>query len=227
METSKRQISMFGEDELTSLQADSHVSPIQLQEKGLARRMSATSGQRCLEQFEKFNRPGLWAKTFSALLIGTGDWFSTRCKLTWRLRGTKYNRLYFQLVPSTLPIEEIEFGLLLTATTREEVQDLEKFKKRMEKYPNGTTMPNLATQVMSLLPTPTATSDAKGGCTRTDPTRQNDSLANAIHGQIGDIGKTSQLNPQFVLEMMGFNPDWTLLPFLNGETNPSKQEVTQ
>ncbi|MFY8160230.1 MAG: hypothetical protein ACOVNU_02790 [Candidatus Kapaibacteriota bacterium] len=36
-------------------------------------------------------------------------------------------------------------------------------------------------------------------------------------------GKTSQLNPQFVLEMMGFPTDWTLLPFLNGETNQSKQ----
>ena len=31
-------------------------------------------------------------------------------------------------------------------------------------------------------------------------------------------GKTSQLNPQFVAEMMGFPTDWTILPFLNGET---------
>lgn len=31
-------------------------------------------------------------------------------------------------------------------------------------------------------------------------------------------GQTSQLSPQFVMEMMGFPPDWTLLPFLNGET---------
>jgi hypothetical protein len=42
-----------------------------------------------------------------------------------------------------------------------------------------------------------------------------------------ETGKTSQLNPLFVLEMMGFNPDWTLLPFLNGETNPSKPQETQ
>ena len=45
-------------------------------------------------------------------------------------------------------------GLLLTPTTSEQVQDLGKFKARMEKYPNGTTMPNLATQVVGLLPTP-------------------------------------------------------------------------
>lgn len=30
-------------------------------------------------------------------------------------------------------------------------------------------------------------------------------------------GTTSQLNPLFVAEMMGFPPDWTVSPFLNGE----------
>jgi hypothetical protein len=37
-------------------------------------------------------------------------------------------------------------------------------------------------------------------------------------------GTNSQLSPQFVMEMMGFPTDWTLLPFLNGETNQSKPE---
>jgi hypothetical protein len=40
-------------------------------------------------------------------------------------------------------------------------------------------------------------------------------------------GKTSHLSPQFVLEMMGFPTDWTLLPFLSGETSQLKQEETQ
>jgi site-specific DNA-cytosine methylase len=40
-------------------------------------------------------------------------------------------------------------------------------------------------------------------------------------------GKTSQLSPQFVMEMMGFPTDWTELPFLNGEKNQSKQGETQ
>jgi hypothetical protein len=31
-------------------------------------------------------------------------------------------------------------------------------------------------------------------------------------------GKSSQLNPQFVAEMMGFPVNWTELPFLSGET---------
>jgi hypothetical protein len=32
-------------------------------------------------------------------------------------------------------------------------------------------------------------------------------------------GQNSQLNPLFVAEMMGFPPDWTVLPFLSGGKN--------
>jgi DNA (cytosine-5)-methyltransferase 1 len=35
-------------------------------------------------------------------------------------------------------------------------------------------------------------------------------------------GAYSQLNPRFVAEMMGFPPNWTELPFLNGETESIK-----
>jgi hypothetical protein len=78
-------------------------------------------------------------------------WYLKRCALTWKLVGTPYNRLYFQLQVSALPTEEIESGLLLTPTTREEVMDTDKFQERMEKYDNGTTVPNLATQVVGML----------------------------------------------------------------------------
>jgi len=67
--------------------------------------------------------------------------------LTWKAKITKSNRLLFQLVPSTLRTDETGSGLLLTPRTRETEQDLEKFKARMAKYRNGTTMPNLATQI--------------------------------------------------------------------------------
>jgi hypothetical protein len=36
------------------------------------------------------------------------------------------------------------------------------------------------------------------------------------------LGISSQLNPRFVAEMMGFPPNWTELPFQSGEKNPSK-----
>jgi hypothetical protein len=41
------------------------------------------------------------------------------------------------------------------------------------------------------------------------------------------FGTRSHLSPQFVMEMMGFPTDWTILPFLNGEMNQSKQEEMQ
>jgi hypothetical protein len=40
-------------------------------------------------------------------------------------------------------------------------------------------------------------------------------------------GQTSQLNPRFVAEMMGFPPNWTELPFQSGEQNQSKDTETQ
>jgi hypothetical protein len=41
-----------------------------------------------------------------------------------------------------------------------------------------------------------------------------------------EFGRNSQLNPQFVMEMMGFPPDWTLLPFLSGDKSQSRAVET-
>ena len=53
--------------------------------------------------------------------------------------------------------------------------------------------------------------------------RQQD-LPMVIHGH---LGMNSQLNPQFVAEMMGFPPNWTELPFLNGDKKASKDTEMQ
>jgi site-specific DNA-cytosine methylase len=240
-----------------------------------------------------------------------GDWYSKRCALIWKGKAMKCNRFLFQLQVSTHRTEEIGFGLLLTPTTREEVQDLEKFQQRMEKYPNGTKIPNLATQVHSLLPTPTTRSDGGRATTMENGVMKNKShttgttygitlgqlakaqmlptpsaydwntsrkeetfiKAQARHKAKGvnlqnplkqmatmgmlptpsanedsyrlqgntqaskcleamarkgelENGKRSPLSPRFVLEMMGFPIDWTLLPFLSGEKNQLKQLET-
>src|SRR5690554_3073691 len=114
MKTLKKQISLFTADKSTSSREDSHVSPTHRQEKDWGKMTSDTSGRKCLEQLERLPQLGSWAKTFTALLIGMEGWSSKRCRLTWKLKGTKYNRIYFQLQPSTLPISDIEFGLLPT-----------------------------------------------------------------------------------------------------------------
>jgi len=155
-----------------------------------------------------------------------GDWYSTRCAMTWKGKDMKSSRLLFQLQVSTHRTKEKEYGLLLTPTTREQVQDLDKFKKRMEKYPNGTTMPNLATQISSLmLPTPTARCWNTGtDIERTDGITRRSELN---HLMAQENGKPSQLSPLFVEEMMGFPENWTALPFQNGETSQLKPMETQ
>tara|TARA_R110000803_G_scaffold190011_1_gene252518 strand:+ start:263 stop:661 length:399 start_codon:yes stop_codon:yes gene_type:complete len=131
------------------------------------------------------------------LLIGRKDWFSKRVALTWKILGTPSNRLLFQLVPQTHPIEETEFGLLLKTPT---VMDGEVTSGK--KNPSSGDSGTLAQEIMSEYP----------------PTMQKLGMLSA--------GKTSQLNPLFVEEMMGFPKNWTALPFQSGEGNQSKHMET-
>jgi hypothetical protein len=77
--------------------------------------------------------------------------------------------------------------------------------------------------IHQLLPTP-ATRDYKGCNSLEKMKSQIEDGERAHQGQLANFiavqtGKTSQLNPRFVAEMMGFPPDWLELPFLNTETN--------
>lgn len=273
MATSQRQTSLFTEENATYLQEDSLVSHTASQENDLEKTMTDTSSRKCLERFGKFDRHGSWAKTFSELLIGMKGWYSTKCRLTWKLKGTKYRRMYFQLQVSTLHIEGTGFGLLPTATASDATSgsiigkndtyhitkngtprkvnqngingpvglgrfavmgllptptvmdtncgDLEKIDQRRERAKStskngngfGVTIGELANR--GLLPTPT-TRDFKGGNSIEHLTREeynkNGKLKDNHINQLPNYvklhtGKTSQLNPRFVMEMMGFTPN--------------------
>jgi hypothetical protein len=302
MKTLPKQISLFTEASAESSRGVFLASPTQKQASGSAKKTSATSGQKCLEQFGRFNQIGLWAKTFAGLLIGREGWFSTRCKLAWKLKGTKSSRLYFQLAVSTLRIEEIGFGLLLKTPSAMDSYS-ENLSKKEQKFGNSGT---LAQEVQTgfiykrgLLPTPT-TQEPSSNCELTETGRRKGAAesseshslnlgrmaamgliptpraqsANAPcqHGtggmglqewaagmlptpaysnhkgasrrealeargrlkpkaddlanQFAQDGMSSQLNPQFVSEMMGFPLDWLTLPFQNGATNQSKPSGT-
>jgi len=196
------------------------------QESDLVEKMIDTSGQKCLELLEKSNQHGSWAKTFSVLLIGMTGWYSTKCKLIWKLKGTKCKRLYFQLQASTLRTEEIGYGLLPTpvasdATTGAIIGKNDTF--RMTKglprkvNQNGKDGSVGLARLLKLLPTPT-TRDYKGARTTEALENAGRSGKNSLPDFYAQSGKTSQLNPRFVAEMMGFPPNWTELPFQNGET---------
>ena len=202
-----------------SLPADSHVNHSALPEKEKVQQTVAISGQRCLEQYDKLN-PGMsWGKTFAVSLIGTTVWYSNRCVLTWKLKDMKCSRFLFQLAASTTPRTGGKgSGLLPTPTVQESYGITNLRQSTIKNLSKGWLKDMSLTHymVMNLLPTPIA-SDHKGGVTRPDPKRQFDTLAHGAHALTGGKpGTTSQLNPRFVAEMMGFPPNWTELPFLSG-----------
>jgi hypothetical protein len=249
---------------LTFLLEDSLANPSALPGKEKAQMMNATCGARCLEQYKRLNPNMSSQKMFLVSRILMGDWYSTRCALTWKMKGTKFSRLLFQLQPKTLRIAETDAGLLPTPTAMMDEAPIEKVdarnQKQMEKgnspfilglgqqamrgmLPTPTGMvgdayadnspnshlrhtPNLATLASKgMLPTP-ATRDYKGANSIEHLRGENGTVMNHI-GQLPNYlkfhtGQTSQLNPRFVAEMMGFPPNWTELPFQSGEQNPSR-----
>ena len=214
MKTSKpltRQITL---DELISLQEDFPANPSQQQVKERERKTIATSSLKCLESYKRLNPNMFWGKMFLDYLIGQGEWFSTRCALTWKLKGTKSYRYYCQLRAKMHPTSEIESGLLLTPTSSMTDEHPDKMRARAEKngYKNGTKFGSLLSQVKysGLLPTPT-TQDAHGK--ENSPSQQHKRDLSIVATR----GETSQLNPLFVEEMMGFPKNWTASPFQSGE----------
>ena len=204
----------------------------------------ARSHLKCLEQFDKFNKVGSWSKMYAKLLIGQESWFSMNCKLTWKLRATKLHRFYFQLVPQTeedlLPTPttqeptsecKVKNGRRVTAKGGSYSLNLGRMMG-MGLLPTPTTMTGGAVKVTSmkkentfsaslhdlaksgLLPTPVAGEWRDTG--KAMKTNKNLSITIAKNSEEW-IGEYTQLNPQFVMEMMGFPTDWTLLPFLNKE----------
>jgi hypothetical protein len=104
-------------------------------------------------------------------------------------------------------------------------------KKEQKMGNSGTLAQEILTgfvEKRGLLPTP-AMSNYKGASSveaLEERGRLKDKADN-LADQFAVSGSSSQLNPRFVLEMMGFPPDWTALPFQSGETNQSKQPETR
>lgn len=214
------------------------VNRFQLPESEKEPKMTATCGPKCSELFGLFDPAGSWARTFTGLLVGRTDWYSNRCALTWKRKVTKFNRMYFQLAVSALPTKGTGHGLLPTAQT----QGLKMCENGKTKfYP------------VEILPTPNASEADKYTKTYNPDSQMGRGLtALAVSGMIptpraGDYqspgrhgtggqdlrttiasqtGETSQLNPLFVAEMMGFPADWTELPFRSGEQKASKPTET-
>jgi len=81
----------------------------------------------------------------------------------------------------------------------------------------GAALPQLAKS--GLLPTPTCMDATNATATmKSTQVKEGSMHSVTLSRQISRTsGTTSQLNPLFVAEMMGFPPNWTVLPFQSGE----------
>ena len=120
-----------------------------------------------------------------------------------------------------------------TATEIHHRQRVERWKRQgrvsMHETEDGEKNPNGLTDFLDfhgLLPTPTAR-DWKGAPTLENFQRKG---KNPHQGSLPDFfaraGRSFQLNPLFVAEMMGFPVNWTVLPFLPGGSSPSRDMET-
>lgn len=73
----------------------------------LARKMTATSGRKCLDLCASSGPLG----SLERMLLGMPLWGSTTYLLTWKVKATPQGRSYFQLQPSAPRIDEIEYSL--------------------------------------------------------------------------------------------------------------------
>ena len=192
---------LFSQTDQSSSPEDFLVSRSQLPAHERARKILDISGQKCIELSEKSARTTLLGRMCLDYLVSKGEWYLNRCAMTWKAKATKSRRLYFQLVPQVHRTEGIESGLLLTPTTREEVQDLDRFQDRMEKYPNGTKMPNLATQMQGFLITPSTMDIA--------PSKERFQKRTDYRASIGRKYVPGSLTEQVSIMMQGLLPTTT------------------
>ena len=198
---------MSGQDyeQLTLFQGDSPASRLVLPGSAEARRMTVTSGLKCLELSRNSGPLGSLVRT----LLGSSIWRSTRCALTWKARITPSKRLLFRLVPSTPR----------TGATDARLSGVERWKENItgedgdpilwktpiasdsanrEFYHNSRGEPNLSGMV-KMGPTPIATDWKNRGC--------KDYRKNRKHQLQTEVG--GQLNPTWVEYLMGFPLGWT------------------
>ena len=155
-----------------------------------ARRMTVTSGLKCLELYRNSGPLGLLVK----MLLGSSIWRSTRCTLTWKTKVTPSRRLLFRLVPSMPRTGGIGVPLLPTIT---------RFDATCGDLPGkeftGTRHAMKLIQAAKMWPTPIATDWKNRGCKDYRKNREFQ-LQTMVGGQ---------LNPDWVEWLMGFPIGWT------------------
>lgn len=169
-----------------------------------------TFGRKCCELSDRLNRLTLWQKTLRDYLLLKTEWRSSLCVNQWRMKGTKYSRLLFLLVPSEPPTVATGSGLLPTPACFNGTRNGRKSSTLEQGGKHAVTLMEMGAK--GFLPTPIA-SDCGEKLTGKE---SQDSLTKRARNQ---TGKTFQLNHRFLAEMMGFPPDWTDSAFQSLDEN--------
>lgn len=204
----------------------SHASLFPLPGSAEAQRMTVTSGLKCLELYRKSGPLGLLVK----MLLGSSQWRSTRCYLTWKPSGTPARRLLFRLVPSTPRTDVTDVQLLPTMT----VFDATCGDLKGKEYDGKTRHAMKLIQAITMWPTPKAT-DYKRSGPAGSKSAEHDLHKGNLKGTVmyatpqardyrtGQVGRWQkpkksrnlndqaggQLNPTWVEWFMGFTTGWT------------------
>ena len=185
-------------------------SPSATQENEPEQTMIATSGMRCYALYEKYTRLGSLVKTLVASPVWKMATHLSGYCLTWRVKGTKYNRCLYQLRVSERGTGEKGFGLLATLVTMEtrtdwtpeQIAELQQEVKETAKNGNGFGM-NLSQQVKAgFLPT-ASSRDWKDTPGMSKTGINPDGSERKREDQLGRVVQGT-LNPDFVEWMMGF-----------------------
>jgi hypothetical protein len=103
----------------------------------------------------------------------------------------------------------------------------EAWERAKEKHGDALQVPLKQLAANGMLPTPAAQNHRAASSTEALQKRGRlKPKADSLADQFAQSGKSSQLNPRFVAEMMGFPVNWTELPFQSGEPSQSKPTET-
>ncbi len=215
MKILKELISLHGKGKSTCSPEVSLVNHLASLDNERERMITAISGRKCLESYERQDRSGLLAR----MLLESPIWFNPVVKLTWKRKVIKMkkitrkrylsknissipsatilnvkdipsNRSLFQLAVSERHINGIGYGSLLPTVQTQGLKVCDKDGKT--RFMDLSSLPKQGIKYGDLLPTPVA-SDHTGSCTIRKMTKSNgaprtDSLRNmpAVIGMDGD-----------------------------------------
>ena len=168
---------------------------------------TVTSGQKCIGSWTNCGPLG----SLERMLLGTFQWASTKCFLTWKPANTPQGRLLFQLVPQTPRTDEIGSGLWPTPMVPNggrSVAHVTDWRSDRTAYHNGKKVQVDLNAAVKMWPTPTRR-DYKGGRKPETLKASGRGETNSLNDALTVNGQHGQLNPTWVEWLMGFPLGWT------------------